>query len=53
MRMGAEPPYMVEFSRLNEAGEVEVSVKLQKGWGPIPLQAGTYKVDYQAVRKGP
>jgi Ca-activated chloride channel family protein len=50
---GAEPPYMVEFSRLNEAGEVEVSVKLQKGWGPIPLQAGTYKVDYQAVRKGP
>ncbi len=50
---GAEPPYMVEFSRLNEAGEVEVSVKLKKGWGPIPLQAGTYKVDYQAVRKGP
>ncbi len=50
---GAEPPYMVEFSRLNEAGEVEASVKLQKGWGPIPLQAGTYKVDYQAVRKGP
>ncbi len=27
---GTEPPYMVEFSRLNEAGEVEVSVQLKK-----------------------
>jgi Ca-activated chloride channel family protein len=49
---GAEPPYWVEFSRLNEAGEVEASVGVS-GWGPIPLQAGTYKVDYQAVRRGP
>ena len=48
----AEPPYMVEFSRLNETGEVEVSVQLKKSWGPIPLQAGTYRVDYQEVRKG-
>ncbi len=53
MPQWVQTPYMVEFSRLNEAGEVEVSVKLKKGWGPIPLQAGTYKVDYQAVRKGP
>ena len=50
---GTEPPYMVEFSRLNEAGEVEVSVQLKKSWGPIPLQAGTYRVNYQEVRKGP
>ena len=50
---GTEPPYMVEFLRLNEAGEVEVSVQLKKSWGPIPLQAGTYRVDYQEVRKGP
>ena len=50
---GAEPPYRVEFLRLNEAGEVVVSVKLKKSWGPIPLQAGTYRVDYQAARKGP
>ena len=50
---GTEPPYMVEFSRLNEAGEVEVSVQLKKSWGPIPLQPGTYQVNYQEVRKGP
>ena len=50
---GTEPPNLVEFSRLNEAGEVEVSVQLKKSWGPIPLQAGTYRVDYQEVKKGP
>ena len=50
---GTEPPYMVEFLRLNEAGEAEVSVQLKKSWGPIPLQAGTYRVNYQEVRKGP
>ena len=48
---GTEPPYMVEFLRLNEAGEGEVSVQLKKSWGPIPLQAGTYRVNYQEVRK--
>ena len=50
---GIEPPYMVEFLRLNEAGEVEVSVQLKKSWGPIPLKAGTYRINYQEVRKGP
>ena len=50
---GTEPPYMVEFSRLNQAGEVEVSVQLKKSWGPIPLQPGTYQVNYQANRNGP
>ena len=50
---GAEPPYRVEFSRLNQAGEVEVSVQLKKSWGPIPLYPGIYKVNYQEVRKGP
>ncbi|MBT7516908.1 MAG: VWA domain-containing protein [Acidiferrobacteraceae bacterium] len=50
---GTEPPYRVEFSRLDDSGEVTTVVKLDKSWGPIPLQPGTYRVDYQAARKGP
>ncbi len=50
---GTEPPYGIEFSRLNEAGEVEVSVQLKRSWGPIPLRAGTYRVGYQEVKNGP
>ena len=50
---GSEPPYRVEFSRLDDSGKVATAVKLAKSWGPIPLQPGTYRVDYQAARKGP
>ena len=50
---GAKPPHMVEFSRLKDSGDVEFSVQLKKSWGPIPLQPGTYKVNFQAERKGP
>jgi Ca-activated chloride channel family protein len=50
---GAEAPYRVEFLRLDDSGEVATAVKLENSWGPIPLQPGTYRVDYQAARKGP
>ena len=50
---GTEPPYRVEFLRLDDALGAAAVVKLDKSWGPIPLQPGTYRVDYQAARKGP
>jgi hypothetical protein len=50
---GTEPPYSVEFSRLDDAGATAAVVKLDKSWGPIPLQPGTYRVDFQAARNGP
>jgi hypothetical protein len=50
---GTEPPYRVEFSRLDDALGAAAVVKLDKSWGPIPLQPGTYRVDYQAARNGP
>ncbi len=50
---GTKAPKMIEFIRLDEESQPVSSVKLNNSWGPMLLQPGTYRIDFQAKNHGP